>query len=223
MRAFFSQFGVITRLRLSRSKKVIHKRIFCVSVYIFLITSEVILVLTASAFNWYFFCLLQTGGSRGYAFIEFKYEDVAKLVAETMNNYLMFTRLLKCKYFLSNNFLLFKCLASVKCEWVFRSPVRSIKLHKIKLFFNQLFIEKMWCYCHDLDVKKLFYVLLYACSTVASVWWQKYVRFHIAWFLGLFFLNFLCTFSLSSYVFPTLLFNLFFPLIFLPINIILFC
>ena len=45
------------------------------------------------------FCLvLQTGKSKGYAYIEFAHKDVAKLVADTMNNYLMFTRILKCKY-----------------------------------------------------------------------------------------------------------------------------
>ena len=40
----------------------------------------------------------QTGKSKGYAYIEFQHKEVAKLVAETMNNYLMFTRILKCKY-----------------------------------------------------------------------------------------------------------------------------
>jgi nucleolar protein 15 len=39
----------------------------------------------------------KTGASRGFAFIEFRYADVAKIVAETMNNYLMFEKLLKCK------------------------------------------------------------------------------------------------------------------------------
>jgi len=38
-----------------------------------------------------------TGASKGTAFIEFQYEDVAKIVAETMNNYLMFNRIMKCK------------------------------------------------------------------------------------------------------------------------------
>jgi nucleolar protein 15 len=38
---------------------------------------------------------LQTGKSKGYAFIEFAYNDVAKIVAKTMNNYLMFERLVK--------------------------------------------------------------------------------------------------------------------------------
>lgn len=45
------------------------------------------------------FCL-QTGKSKGYAFIEFDCDEVAKIVAETMNNYLMGERLIKCKYLL---------------------------------------------------------------------------------------------------------------------------
>lgn len=43
-------------------------------------------------------CCLQTGGSKGYAFIEFECDDVAKIVADTMNNYLFSERLLKCEY-----------------------------------------------------------------------------------------------------------------------------
>eukprot|EP00093_Oithona_nana_P014700 14700.XXX_418567_419316_1 [CDS] Oithona nana genome sequencing. len=39
----------------------------------------------------------KTGQSRGYAFVEFLYTDVAKIVVETMNNYLMFEKLLKCQ------------------------------------------------------------------------------------------------------------------------------
>lgn len=39
----------------------------------------------------------KTGRSRGYAFIEFQHKEVADIVAETMNNYLMFNRLLKCQ------------------------------------------------------------------------------------------------------------------------------
>lgn len=57
---YFSQFGTVTRLRLSRSKR--------------------------------------TGNSRGYAFVEFESEDVAKIVGETMNNYLFGERLLKCHF-----------------------------------------------------------------------------------------------------------------------------
>ncbi|KAJ1732016.1 nucleolar protein [Coemansia sp. Benny D160-2] len=59
MRGYFSQFGDIKRLRLSRNPS--------------------------------------TGKSRHYAFIEFKSSEVATIVADTMNNYIMFDRLLKCK------------------------------------------------------------------------------------------------------------------------------
>ncbi|KAJ5179700.1 hypothetical protein N7492_002910 [Penicillium capsulatum] len=60
MRAYFSQFGEITRLRLSRNRL--------------------------------------TGRSKHYAFVEFSSVSVAKIVAETMDNYLMYGHILKCKY-----------------------------------------------------------------------------------------------------------------------------
>ncbi|KNC97019.1 hypothetical protein, variant [Spizellomyces punctatus DAOM BR117] len=60
MKAYFSQFGDVKRLRLSRNKK--------------------------------------TGKSKHYAFIEFSSEDTAKIVAETMDNYLLFNHLLRCKF-----------------------------------------------------------------------------------------------------------------------------
>jgi len=44
-----------------------------------------------------FYCWLQTGNSKGYAFVEFASKYTAKTVADCMNNYLMFHRLLKCK------------------------------------------------------------------------------------------------------------------------------
>ncbi|KAI9829035.1 MAG: hypothetical protein M1832_000058 [Thelocarpon impressellum] len=59
MRAYFSQFGDIRQLRLSRNKK--------------------------------------TGRSKHYAFIEFASSEVAQIVADTMNNYLMFGHILKCR------------------------------------------------------------------------------------------------------------------------------
>lgn len=58
LKSYFEQFGKVTRLRLSRSKK--------------------------------------TGGSKGYAYVEFDCDEVAKIVAETMNNYLMGERIIKC-------------------------------------------------------------------------------------------------------------------------------
>lgn len=60
MREYFSQFGAVTRLRLSRNKK--------------------------------------TGHSKHYAFIEFESVEVAEVVAETMDNYLLFGHILKCKF-----------------------------------------------------------------------------------------------------------------------------
>ncbi|KAJ9591534.1 hypothetical protein L9F63_001888, partial [Diploptera punctata] len=40
----------------------------------------------------------RTGKPKGYAFIEFLYSEVAQVVAETMNNYLMFGKVLKAEY-----------------------------------------------------------------------------------------------------------------------------
>ncbi|KAE8321659.1 hypothetical protein BDV39DRAFT_185338 [Aspergillus sergii] len=60
MKAYFSQFGEISRLRLSRNRI--------------------------------------TGRSKHYAFIEFTSASVAKVVAGTMDNYLMYGHILKCKY-----------------------------------------------------------------------------------------------------------------------------
>lgn len=59
MRAYFGQFGNISRLRLSRNRT--------------------------------------TGNSKHYAFVEFSSSAVAKIVADTMDNYLMFGHILKCK------------------------------------------------------------------------------------------------------------------------------
>ncbi|KAH6913294.1 RNA binding protein [Coprinopsis sp. MPI-PUGE-AT-0042] len=59
MKAYFSQFGEVTRVRLSRNKK--------------------------------------TGKSKHYGFIEFDSSSVAKIVSETMDNYLLNGHLLQCK------------------------------------------------------------------------------------------------------------------------------
>lgn len=40
----------------------------------------------------------KTLNSRGYAFIEFRYPEVAEIAAESINNYLMFKRIIKAKY-----------------------------------------------------------------------------------------------------------------------------
>ncbi|XP_075147811.1 uncharacterized protein LOC142221854 [Haematobia irritans] len=40
----------------------------------------------------------RTGNSKGYAFVEFEYPEVAQVAAETMDNYLMFKKLVKASY-----------------------------------------------------------------------------------------------------------------------------
>ena len=40
----------------------------------------------------------KTGGYKGYGYIQFASEEVAKIAAEAMNNYLMFEKLLKCQF-----------------------------------------------------------------------------------------------------------------------------
>lgn len=59
MKQYFSQFGDIQRIRLSRNRK--------------------------------------TGRSKHFAFLEFKSAEVADIVAKTMDNYLLFGHILKCK------------------------------------------------------------------------------------------------------------------------------
>ncbi|KIY73917.1 RNA-binding domain-containing protein [Cylindrobasidium torrendii FP15055 ss-10] len=59
LRGYFTQFGDITRLRLSRNKR--------------------------------------TGASKHYGFIEFDSASVAQIVAETMDNYLLMSHILRCK------------------------------------------------------------------------------------------------------------------------------
>ncbi|OTF76743.1 RNA-binding protein-like protein, partial [Euroglyphus maynei] len=39
----------------------------------------------------------KTGKPKNYGFIEFRFEDVAEIAAQTMDNYLMFDRIVKCK------------------------------------------------------------------------------------------------------------------------------
>lgn len=60
MMKFFGQFGKVTRMRLSRSRR--------------------------------------TCNPKGYAFVEFEQESVAKIVADTMNKYLLFDKTLVCHF-----------------------------------------------------------------------------------------------------------------------------
>lgn len=41
---------------------------------------------------------MQTGRAKGYAYVEFAISEVAKIAADTMHNYMMFGKLLKCHF-----------------------------------------------------------------------------------------------------------------------------
>jgi nucleolar protein 15 len=59
----------------------------------------------------------KTLGSKGYAFIEFRYPEVAEIAADAMNNYLMFKNIIKTLYIPPND---------IKYDY-FRSSVKKVK------------------------------------------------------------------------------------------------
>lgn len=60
----------------------------------------------------------RTGGSKGHAFIEFKYPEVAKVAAESMNNYLMFRQRLQTVFIPPNQ----------QDHDYFKQPVKFVKV-----------------------------------------------------------------------------------------------
>jgi RNA recognition motif-containing protein len=114
MRSYFSQFGEVTRLRLSRNKQV---RSLALSPFLCLFPLLTLFLsflhhttfdspvpprLSPPRLPPYPSLLLsltppQTGASKHYAFLEFKYESVAQIVQETMDNYLLSGHILVCK------------------------------------------------------------------------------------------------------------------------------
>jgi len=89
--SYFSQFGVVTRLKLIRSKK--------------------------------------TGGSRGYAYIEFEDEDVARIASETMNGYLMFRSLIKSRLMDRNKIDIEKLFQNWKRLFTVKTPKQKRALY----------------------------------------------------------------------------------------------
>ena len=59
---------------------------------------------------------MQTGRSKGFAFIEFECDEVAKIVAESMNNYLLFNKLLQCRCGLLQSRDVYPKLQVIKCH-----------------------------------------------------------------------------------------------------------
>ena len=78
IRAYFSQFGEVSRVRLSRDKRVRLLGVTNFSCCVPKIASK-------------------TGKSKHYGFIEFLSAPVAQIVAETMDNYLLMGHILTCK------------------------------------------------------------------------------------------------------------------------------
>ncbi|KFV94981.1 MKI67 FHA domain-interacting nucleolar phosphoprotein-like, partial [Eurypyga helias] len=101
------------------------------------------------------FChCLQTGGSKGYGFIEFESDDVAKIVADTMNNYLFCERLLKCQFMSpervhenlfkdSNRIFLKPSLPAVRRYNKIRSLVQKAKMTKRLLRKEKLLRKRL--------------------------------------------------------------------------------
>lgn len=90
LRGYFSQFGLITRLRLARSPKTL--------------------------------------GSKGYAFIEFRYPEVAEIAADAMNNYIMFKNIIKTRFIPPND---------IRHDY-FRSAVKKVKKDGVKVLTSTL-------------------------------------------------------------------------------------
>lgn len=109
MRAFFSQFGTVNRLRIARSKK--------------------------------------TGRIKGYGYIEFESDVVAKIVADTMNNYLLFDKLLKCEYVAKSSVPM---MAFVGCNRMFK---RSQEPKRFRTRYNntKTLEREMKCQQQGLD------------------------------------------------------------------------
>ena len=98
LKEYFSQFGTVTKVHVSRNKKVCTEysripvwRAWGRGRY----HLNVLSLLTDSYFDSY---LTQTGNCKGFGFVEFECDEVAKIAAQTMNNYLMFNKLLKCEF-----------------------------------------------------------------------------------------------------------------------------
>jgi len=67
----------------------------------------------------------KTGNPKNYGFIEFQFEDVGKIAAETMNNYLMFDHIVKCTLLPEE-----KVPKNLFMNWN-RPFISSVKTHKV--------------------------------------------------------------------------------------------
>ncbi|KAI5401282.1 hypothetical protein KIW84_065942 [Lathyrus oleraceus] len=94
MEAYFAQFGTIKRLRIARNKKVKFVNLFF-TLLEFAFTFIDYQYDDDLCFAMFSVSNHSTGKSRHYGFIEFESPEVAKIVADTMHNYLLFEHLLQ--------------------------------------------------------------------------------------------------------------------------------
>lgn len=69
----------------------------------------------------------KTLGSKGYAFIEFRYPEVAEIAAEAMNNYIMFKNIIKTVFIPPKD---------IKHDY-FRSGVKKVKKDGVKVLTSK--------------------------------------------------------------------------------------
>ena len=69
----------------------------------------------------------KTLGSKGYAFIEFRYPEVAEIAAEAMNNYIMFKNIIKTRFIPPGD---------IKHDY-FRSGVKKVSKDGVKVLTSK--------------------------------------------------------------------------------------
>ena len=120
-----------------------------------------------------------TGNHKGYGFVEFKDKEVAQIAAETMNNYLMFNKILKCQLIPKEKlhpatfknarkkfFVPLKCMFRKK----FNSKRSAEQLKKMQIRQDAKMLkrqQKLKDAGIDLDLSKL--VIIFICSRNLSI------------------------------------------------------
>jgi len=73
-----------------------------------------------------------TLNSRGYAFVEFRYPEVAEIAAQAMNNYIMFHRIVKTKFIPPEQ---------IRHDY-FRSSIMTIKKDGVKVMTSKKLLAR---------------------------------------------------------------------------------
>lgn len=78
----------------------------------------------------------KTGGSKGFAYVEFEYPEVAQVAADTMDNYLMFNKVVKATFIPPEN----------QAYNYFKSSVRKVKNKVVNVFLTYVYINLLICF-----------------------------------------------------------------------------